>query len=216
MQNTSYNVQQWLPSLLKLLRGQLYTLPFHSFYILSLLRYLWKFTQKSNNMLTPSEQRSLAFQKELAAGRFSALQAPTDDDTDRVSSYFDRDMTTTTRKFILGTSSSILFLENRVFKVISTPSMTIGRDSRQTITGHFGDKLLHPNPISISGDAATLDVLVVAKKSIDGTSVLDALMATTYSVTATIVSEDPDTTPITFPFPQMGADEDPMVTFENY
>ena len=173
-------------------------------------------------MLTPSEQRSLAFlslssaQKELAAGCFSALQAPTDDDTDRVSSYFDRDMTTTTRKFILGTSSSILFLENRVFKVISTPSMTIGRDSRQTITGHFGDKLLHPNPISISGDAATLDVLVVAKKSIDGTSVLDALMATTYSVTATIASEDPDTTPITFPFPQMGADEDPMVTFENY
>jgi hypothetical protein len=178
--------------------------------------------QKSNNMLTPSKQCSLAFlsllstQKELAAGRFSALQAPTNDDTDCVSSYFDRDMTTTTRKFILGTSSLILFLENRVFKVISSPSMTISCDSRQTITGHFGDKLLHPNPISISGDAATLDVLVVAKKSIDGTSVLDALMATTNSVTVTIVSEDPDTTPITFPFPQMGADEDPMVTFENY
>jgi hypothetical protein len=72
-------------------------------------------------MLTPSKQRSLAFlshssaQKELAAGHFSTLQAPTDDDTDRVSSYFDRDMTTTTRKFILGTSSSILFLENQVF-----------------------------------------------------------------------------------------------------
>jgi hypothetical protein len=67
-------------------------------------------------MLAPSKQRSLAFlllsstQKELAAGRFSALQAPTDDDIDRVSSYFDRDMTTTTRKFILGTSTSILFL----------------------------------------------------------------------------------------------------------
>jgi hypothetical protein len=179
---------------------------------------------KSNNMLTPSKQRSLAFlslssaQKELAAGRFSTLQAPTDDDTDRVSSYFDRDMTMTTRKFILllGTSSSILFLENRVFKVISSPSMTIGCDSRQTITGHLGDKLLHPNPISISGDAATLDVLVVAKKSINGTSVLDALMATTNSVTATIVSKDPDTSPITFPFPQMGADEEPMTSFENY
>jgi hypothetical protein len=68
-------------------------------------------------MLTPSEQRSLAFlwllsaQKEFAAGRFSALQVPTDDDTDQVSSYFDRDMTMTTRKFILGTSTSILFLE---------------------------------------------------------------------------------------------------------
>jgi hypothetical protein len=178
---------------------------------------------KSNNMLTPSKQCSLAFlslssaQKELAAGRFSALQAPTDNDhTDHVSSYFDRDMTTTTRKFVLGTSSSILFLKNQVFKVISSLSMTISHDSHQTITGHFGDKLLHPNLISISGDAATLDVLVVAKKSIDGTSVLDALMATTHSVTAIIVSEDSDTTPITFPFPQMGADEDPMMTFENY
>jgi hypothetical protein len=173
-------------------------------------------------MLTPSKQCSLAFlllssaQKELAAGRFSALQAPTNNDIDCVSSYFDRDMTTTTRKFILGTSSLILFLKNQVSKVTSSPFMTIGRDSRQTITGHFGDKLLHPNPISISGDAAALDVLVVVKKSTDGTSVRDALMVTTHSVTAIIVSKDPDTTPIMFPFPHMGADEDPMITFENY
>jgi hypothetical protein len=168
-------------------------------------------------VLTPSKRHNLTFlsllsaQKELAAGRVSALQAPTNNDVDHVSSYFNMDMITTTRKFILGTCTSILFLENRVFKIISSPSLTVSCNNRQTITGHFGDKLFHPNPISISGDAAVLNVLVVAKKPDKGTAALDALMAST----DTIASADP-ASPITFPFPHMGADEDPIITFKNF
>jgi hypothetical protein len=49
-------------------------------------------------MLTPTEQRNLTFlsllgaQKDLAAGHFSAIQGSTDDDIDRITSYFDRDV----------------------------------------------------------------------------------------------------------------------------
>ena len=109
-------------------------------------------------MLTPTDQRNLAFlslaaeQKEEASGRFSSIDMASADDTNRVISFFDKDITTTTRKFILGSSPAILFLENHYFKILSSPSLSFGRNNHQTITGHFGDSLIHPNPIRISGD----------------------------------------------------------------
>jgi hypothetical protein len=173
-------------------------------------------------MLTPTEQRSLTFlfllgaQKDAAVGCFSAIQVPTDDNTDRITSYFDRDMTATTRKFILGSCTAILFLENHIFKVLSSPSLTVvGRNNRQTTTGHFGDRILHPNPISISGDAAAFDVLVLAKKPIEGNAALQALMAN-QQVTDLLVTDADTNKPVMFPFPEMGADEDPSVTFADY
>jgi hypothetical protein len=92
--------------------------------------------------------------------------------------------------------------------------VTVVGGDRQTITGHFGDKILHPNPISISGDLAALDVLVLAKKSTDGNAALQALMAN-HQVTDQLTNADTNE-PVMFPFPLMGADEDPNVTFAGY
>lgn len=172
-------------------------------------------------MLSPTDQRNLTFlslsgdQKEMAAGRFSATYASTADDTARLLSYFDPDMTTTTRKFILGSSPAILFLEHRTFKVLSSPSITIDRDNRQTFTGHFGDKLIYPNPISISGDLAALDVLVLAKKPDDEEASLNAFFAT-HAVTETANNPDDPDVIIEFPFPDMSDNEDPHTTFATY
>jgi hypothetical protein len=130
----------------------LYTVFYFNFTFISLCTIAANNKSKTA-MLKPTKQRSLTFlslsgaQKDAAVRCFSAIQGPTNDDTNRITSYFDRDMTATTRKFILGSCAAILFLENRIFKVLNSPSLlTVGRNNCQTITGLFGDRILHPKP----------------------------------------------------------------------
>ena len=168
-------------------------------------------------MLTPIQQIAAIFsglsddQKTEAVGRYSTVAATTADDVAHLQSFFDPNVTSLTRKFIMvGTScAALLYYEEGHFKVLSAPSMTVGPNNAAFIVGHEGDTLVHTSPVRINVDKAVLDALVLAFKPANGGAALEELMAQP-KATDILVSEEDNITECEFPFPAMG--EIPLAT----
>lgn len=167
-------------------------------------------------MLTPTQQIAAIFsglsddQKTEAVGCYSAVAVTTADDVSHLQSYFDPNVTSLTRKFILvgASCAAVLYYEDGQFRILSAPSMTVGPNNAAFIVGHEGDTLAHTSPVSINVDKAVLDVLVLAIKPTNGCAALEELMAQP-KVTDTLVNIDGELEH-EFPFPDVG--DTPLAT----
>jgi hypothetical protein len=159
-------------------------------------------------MLTPIQQIAAIFsglsddQKTKPVGCYSTVAPTTVDDVTHLQSFFDPNVTSVTRKFIMvGTScTALLYYEDGHFKILSAPTMTVGLNNAAFIIGHEGDTLVHTSPVCINVDKAVFDVLVLGFKPTSGGAALNELMAQP-KATNILISKDNNVTECQVPFP---------------
>jgi hypothetical protein len=163
------------------------------------------------NMLTPIQKIAAIFSgllddpKTEAVGCCSTVAVTTVDDVTHLQSFFDPNVTSLMRKFIMvGTScAALLYYEDGHFNILSAPLMTVGLNNVAFIIGHKGNTLVHTSLVRINVDKAMLDVLVLAFKLTSGGATLEELMAQP-KATDILISKDNNVTECEFPFLDVG------------